>query len=996
MRTEADVPTAGSEASSFPSQFAEGLRIDPGRNGHPVEHQSAEPAAGSKGTTCIHQLFAERARQTPDAIALVFEEKALPYGELDNRAHELAGRLRGCGIGPETRVAVSMTRSLEMVIGLLAVLKAGAAYVPIDPAYPRERVAFVLEDAGVQVLLTQSSLRGQFESSSSRFQLVCVDKPDPGEVNHAIAIQASEVTADHPAYVIYTSGSTGRPKGVVVSHRNVVSFFTAMDVLIGAEPGVWLAVTSISFDISVLELFWTLTRGFKVVIHDESWTAGDLSPTAMAQAGARPGERSIPALIAKHGVTHFQSTPSQASMLAQDERSLSALRLLKKFLVGGEALPRPLAQRLGGGGDLFNMYGPTETTVWSTAAKIEPGRPITIGKPLANTQAYVLDETLRPVAAGQLGELVIGGDGVAQGYLNQPELTEEKFIPDVFGHRPGARLYRTGDLVRLQKDGTLEFAGRTDLQVKLRGHRIELGEIETVLGGHPLVRQAIAAVREDSPGDQRLVAYVVPRRQAAVEASSVAVSQWQMIWDGTYHRPEAGSDPTFNIVGWKSSYTGKPIPGEEMREWVEGTVDRIRALKPARILDIGCGSGLLLFRLAPGCESYCGTDFSGETIRRLEATLAGQQPKLPVKLFQRPAEDFSGWEDGSFDVVVLNSVIQYFPNWEYLVRVLEGATRVLKPGGHIFVGDVRSLPLLNSFYASLEMGQAAETLTVADMKQRIQRRASEEKELALAPEFFNALRALFPRIRRAEVQLKKGRYQNELTRYRYDVILHTTTEIRSFPAIDGASMAESILASFANRPVLGFVSAELPAKLRQFLKEKLPEVMVPSAFVVLDQLPLTPNGKVDRKALPKPVTRALASGAEFIPVETELEKSIAAIWCELLQLDRVGLHDNFFDLGGHSLLLAQIPARLREKLQVEVALIELFQHTTISGLAKFLRHGSEPNGAFDGIKDRAARQHLAFARPRRGLPSMPSALPEIGSSKFASGATPSAKDNHHP
>jgi acyl carrier protein len=283
------------------------------------------------------------------------------------------------------------------------------------------------------------------------------------------------------------------------------------------------------------------------------------------------------------------------------------------------------------------------------------------------------------------------------------------------------------------------------------------------------------------------------------------------------------------------------------------------------------------------------------------------------------------------------------------------------------------------------------------MKQRIHRRASEEKELALAPEFFNALRTLFPQFRRAEVQLKKGRYQNELTRYRYDVVLHTTTGSRPPSAIGGPSIAESVLAGFANRPVLGFVSAELPAKLRHYLKEKLPEVMVPSAFVLLDQLPLTPNGKVDRKALPKPVTRALASGTEFIPVETELEKAIAAIWCELLQLDRVGLNDNFFDLGGHSLLLAQIPARLRETLQVEVALIELFHHTTISALAKFLRHGSEKNGVFEEIRNRAARQHSAFARPRPGITPAP-VLSKNGSSNPVSGngASPSIKDNQHP
>jgi SAM-dependent methyltransferase/acyl carrier protein len=632
------------------------------------------------------------------------------------------------------------------------------------------------------------------------------------------------------------------------------------------------------------------------------------------------------------------------------------------------------------------MYGPTETTIWSTAAKIEPDSRVTIGKPLLNTQIYVVDGKLQPVATGEVGELLIGGEGVARGYLNRPELTAEKFPSDHFSKRPGAGLYRTGDLVRLRDDGSIEFVGRADHQVKVRGHRIELGEIETVLGQHPGVRQAVVTLREDAPGDQRLAAYVVPQAGANGEANSTAMTQWQMIWDGTYQR-DAGPDPMFNIVGWKSSYTGQPIPAEEMREWVQGAADRILALKPARVLEIGCGSGLLLFRLAPRCEYYCGTDFSPTTIRQLEAGLARQNSKLPITLCQRPAEDFSGWADGSFDTVVLNSVVQYFPDWEFLVRVLEGAARVVKPGGHIFVGDVRSLPLLPNFYASIEIAQAPETLTMAELKQRVQRRASEEKELVLAPEFFNALRARLPRLRRAEVQLKSARHQNELTRFRYDVLLQVGDG--EMTAGNGRPAAETTLAEFANRPCLGFASAKLPAQLRQFLKEKLPEAMVPSAFVILEQLPLTPNGKIDRNALPKPVARPTGAGPAFTPAQTELEKTIAGIWQELLQVEQAGLHDNFFDLGGHSLLLAQVPGRLREVFDVDLPLIKLFQHTTISALTKFLREGDEEKVSFEGIRNRAARQQKAFGR--RGVqPAASRSSPVVSKN----GSRSSGSENH--
>jgi amino acid adenylation domain-containing protein len=319
---------------------------------------------------------------------------------------------------------------------------------------------------------------------------------------------SSAVDETNLAYVIYTSGSTGRPKGVMIEHRNVLNFYDGMDAAIGAKPGVWLAVTSISFDISVLELFWTLSRGFTVVIHGDE------------------GTQTIPQEICDHCVTHMQCTPSLARMIAMSPEGLSSLGRLNKLFLGGEALPLSLIRQLRTAfhGDLYNMYGPTETTIWSTTSKVgdNPDQ-VSIGKPVSNTQVYVLDAELRPAHAEQAGDLFIGGNGVVRGYWQRPELTAERFLPDPF--LPGNRMYRTGDIARFLPDGNLEFLGRADFQVKLRGFRIEIGEIEANLENQSGVAQAVVAAHDfrtdGKSDDKRLVAYVVPRAGAAINADNL-------------------------------------------------------------------------------------------------------------------------------------------------------------------------------------------------------------------------------------------------------------------------------------------------------------------------------------------------------------------------------------------------------------------------------------------------------------------------------------------
>src|SRR5258708_3428350 len=434
----------------------------------------------------------------------------------------MAGELRGLGVGPEVRVALCVKGSVEMMVGLLGILKAGGCYVPLDPAYPKERLAFMLEDSQAPIVVTQYRLQAHLNFEASKLKLLCLDgprsplarTPQPSGVGQAGSNRPAASGKSKPtdlAYLIYTSGSTGQPKGVMVAHRNVINFFAGMDRLLGPDPGVWLAVTSISFDISVLELFWTLARGFKVILQPEE--AG--LPTAAFprnHSGNEVRTPSLPEQILRHGVTHLQCTPSLARTSVLAPESLPALRSLRRLLLGGEALPPSLAQQLHDllPGRLYNLYGPTETTVWSAAHRVDYiGNTVPIGHPIANTEIYLLDRHQQLVPIGVPGELLIGGDGVARGYLNRAELTADKLIRHPFSADPDTRLYRTGDRARYRSDGVIEFLGRIDNQVKLRGHRIELGEIETVLARASGVREAVVALREDVPGDERLAAYLV-------------------------------------------------------------------------------------------------------------------------------------------------------------------------------------------------------------------------------------------------------------------------------------------------------------------------------------------------------------------------------------------------------------------------------------------------------------------------------------------------------
>jgi len=445
------------------------------------------------GRHCIHELFEAQAVRTAEAVAIVCGSERLTYRELSVRANRLANRLRSLGVGPNVLVGICLERSADMVIALLAVLKAGGAYVPLDPQFPPERLNLMLDDSGAAVFVTQQDLNAA--APPRRTTVLCLDRDKVSIEQESSSGPGEQSRPENLAYVIYTSGSTGIPKGVAVEHRSVVNLLESMR----REPGIsqvdrLLAVTTLSFDIAGLEIFLPLISGAQLIIAPRS---------AVVDGGA------LGRLLDESEATVMQATPVTWRLLL--DSGWEGLPRLK-MLCGGETLPRELANRLiATGGELWNLYGPTETTIWSSIYRVNEGMAaVPIGKPITHTQMYVLDEHRQQVPTGIVGELYIGGDGVAREYFGRPELTAERFVVDPF--IPGNRLYRTGDLVRRLQDGNLEYLGRDDQQIKLRGFRIELGEIEAVLAQQPEVRQAVVELREDDPGDPRLTAYIIRAR----------------------------------------------------------------------------------------------------------------------------------------------------------------------------------------------------------------------------------------------------------------------------------------------------------------------------------------------------------------------------------------------------------------------------------------------------------------------------------------------------
>jgi len=501
-RLSAQLHTLLASVAEGPERAAAELDILSGEERRRLLSDFNETAADYPKEKCVHQLFEEQAARTPDRTAVEFGGCELSYRELNGRSNQLASHLRSLGVGPEVLVAVYMERSAEMVVAVLGVLKAGAAYLPLDLTYPKERLDFMLEDAGVSVLLTQERLAGQFAERQAR--VVSVDADWADIASHDERDADGGARPENAAYVIYTSGSTGRPKGVVVPHRGVVNYLSWSAAAYGAGEGAGSPVHSpLGFDLTVTSLFTPLLAGRSTVLLTEEEGVEGLAATLRER-----GDYSL-----------VKITPSHLEVLNQMLSPEQLRGTARALIIGGEALSGETlhAWRTHAPGvRLVNEYGPTETVVgcctYEVAEADSFAGAVPIGRPIANTQLYVLDAYLRPVPAGVAGELYIGGDGLARGYLGRPALTAERFLPNPFAPTPGARMYKTGDLTRHLPEGGIEYLGRTDHQVKVRGFRVELGEIEAALWRHEAVREAAVVARQDTPGDTRLVAYVVPQQ----------------------------------------------------------------------------------------------------------------------------------------------------------------------------------------------------------------------------------------------------------------------------------------------------------------------------------------------------------------------------------------------------------------------------------------------------------------------------------------------------
>ncbi|WP_086851675.1 non-ribosomal peptide synthetase, partial [Amycolatopsis kentuckyensis] len=968
---------------------------------------SLDPA----GIETFPGMFARRVAEAPDAVALVFEDVELTYAEVNARANRLAHLLISRGAGPERVVALAVPRSLEMIIAELAVLKAGAAYLPIDVDYPGDRIAYMVEDAAPVCVVTTRDIEAKLPASLPRVLL-------DDKALAAMSTQDPQValTPENAAYVIYTSGSSGRPKGVVLQHSGVAKLVATQAERFGVGPhSRVLQFASPSFDVAFWDLCLGLLSGGRLVVVPAERRVAGPALTEYAHA---------------HGVDFMILPPALLDALPAD----LDLPRDSVLLAGTERVSPELVRRWAPGRRMFNAYGPTEATTNSTLGESDPAEladatVVPIGIPDPGTRAYVLDAGLRPVPPGVVGELYLAGSGLARGYLGRPALTAERFVADPFGS--GGRLYRTGDLVKWLPDGRLVFLGRADDQVKIRGYRIELGEIESVLAEHPAVGQTVVVAQ-----DGRLIAYAVPSAGRDEEAELDHVGEWRELHENVFTEAASGGLEE-NFTGWNSSYDGSEIPLGEMREWHAATIDRIRALNPRRVLEIGVGSGLILSRIAPDAEEYWGVDLSEKAIANLRRELAATPFANKVHLAARPAHDLGELPD--FDTVIINSVAQYFPSVGYLAEVLRTAAAHVRPGGVIFLGDIRNLRSLRAFRTATELRHGRRDVAAVD--QAIAR----EGELVLDPDFFVALARELDGFGDVDLWVKRGHAHNELTRHRYDVVLRKAPrpdtpeelvvaldelepalaarparlrvtgvpdarlsgELAAVTAL-AAGDAEAALSSleersgvdpetlhdlgerhgyrvyatltadagalevvfttgepqrvYRGRPVRAALDAlgnhpagqrdtsALVTALRAHVRDRLPQYMVPSAFVLLDRLPLLASGKLDRRALPSPDKQAASAGRA---PRTPVEEVLCGLFAEVLDNSAIGVDDDFFALGGHSLMATRLVARLRAVFGVELQVRSVFETPTVAGLAAVL-----------ATSDASARPALVRADPR--------------------------------
>ncbi len=1037
-----------------------------------TEFNHAQIDAEYKGT--VVDLFKEQAVKMPDSIAVIFNDSHLTFKELDERSNQLANCLKINGVTSDSLVPLFLDRSLQMLVGAMGIMKAGAAYVPIDPNFPEERIAYILNDTGAGVIVTDALNTAKLPQHAA-LNIICIEEETDLPDLYSRQPLTQTISGNDLAYIIYTSGSTGKPKGVMIEHHNLVNYLLNNKTKYIKEsnnPGSYIHL-SYTFDASVSAMFMPLINGKAVVV------------------GAK---QSIDIFEDKNFLKYapydfIKITPAHLELIQPKFLDFKQGLLTETLVIGGEALyPEQFDSFVANaiGVTIINEYGPTEATVGCTtftfntlADKEAIKNGISIGSPIDNATIYIVrDNSLVPV--GIKGEIWIGGPGVARGYLNLPGLSNEKFISNPFTNIPGDRIYKTGDVGRWLPDGNIEYLGRIDDQVKIRGYRIEPGEIEAELLKSKEVSQGVVIAKQVGEGDKRLVSYYTPDatelKAREMELQFQRVASWKELYETEYGQTEEDEsiDSEFNIIGWNDSFTGGPIPAAEMKEWLADIVQVVLSEGAGNVLEIGCGTGLIYYQLAGKVNKYIGADLSRSSIKQIKQRISKELRDYgPTELFTAPAHEVDLNEGQQVDTILLNSMIQYFPGEHYLNSVLNKCFTLLQDKGRIIIGDVRDNRLLESFKTRLRLQKLQDAVNVKDFKWGLEQALLREEELCVSPAFFHGLKDVYPQITHVEIIWKQGDYINELTLYRYTVVIYVNinkpvvtpkwkswneiqdkplafsendglmvaikdvpnprlgkeiilqqalqnvavktvgdltkalnteeNEIAQLRALLSNAKAKGYSAKYLvhenhfmmnlllevnptnafvqlpaasngqyeheasiNIPLFTDIGFLLQADIKSSLLKSLPDYMVPSDFVTLRQLPLTINGKVDRLFLSQVEEKHFAKTLNYLAPSTSIERSIADIWKGLLHLEKVGIDDNFFDIGGHSLLAMRVISAIRRHLQVELNIKDLFTFPTIQLLAGHVQQLTKGLNLpiITAIADRPAHIPLSFSQER--------------------------------
>jgi len=893
----------------------------------------------SASDRCVHELFEAQAARTPDVPAVVFRENQLSYRDLNRRANQVARYLRRQGVGPEVLVGVCLERSAQAIVALLGVLKAGGAYVPLDSEQPPLRLSRMITDAGASVLLTQQSLAARLADAAPA-RVVCLDADEEAVARESAENLESKVRADNLAYVIYTSGSTGLPKGVMIEHHSVVNLARALSHTVYAGLGGSLRVSlnaPLAFDASVKQLVQLLAGHTLHIVPDEFRSDGE----------------QLLDWLRKQRVTVFDTTPMQLRLLldAGLDAATPAENTLRAVLVGGEAVNETLWAQLSFSTrtHYYNVYGPTECTVDAAVCEVGgAGVPETpnIGRPIANARLYVLDAGGRLSPTGVVGEIYIGGEGVGRGYVKRAELTAERFVPDPFSSEPGARLYRTGDLGSHLEDGSVEYRGRLDRQVKVRGYRIELGEIESALEEHEGVKECAVEVRESERGERRLVAYVV--RPEGQGSNGAGRSGYRL--------------PNGMVVAQQNRNETDNLYQEIFKDRIYLKYG-IRLAPGACVLDVGANIGLFTLFVTQYCPDA--RIYAFEPLQPVYDKLAinAARYSAATKVFAYGLSDrekietfayyprytaksgVSAYADAADEVEVVKTFLRN--QQQHGVReagsLIEVEDELLS---HLFESESHECSLRRLSDVIREEGIEQIDLLKVDVQ-----RAELDVLKGLEAADWPKIQQLVMEVHDGQQKATGGRI-GEITGMleergfevlvEQDEYLVGTDRYNLYAARQGlhreapASGNASGNGGEANRN-LDFApprEAELTYnELQQFLRKRIPEYMVPAAWVMLDKLPLTRHGKIDRQALPAPEDVPTRSQAELAKPGTPAEEMVVAVWAEVLGVNEIGINDNFFELGGHSLMATQVVSRLREAFGIELPLRTFFREPTAAGLA---------------------------------------------------------------